>query len=315
MSVIIVSWNVWEWLASCLASLEGALGALKGEIILIDNASIDGTPKRVREAFPEVRLLINPVNQGFSAANNQGMAIAQGRYFFLLNPDTWVLDRAIELLVAFADGHPEAGAVGPQLLNPDGTVQSSRRRFPTFWTALFESTWWQPYAPHGILQRYYMLDRSDDETQEVDWVVGAAMLVRREAVEQVGPMDEGFFMYAEEMDWCRRMRAAGWKVFYHPQAKVIHYGGRSSDQVPAVQHLAFQQSKIRYFRKHHGRMAAAALRAFLIGQYLWQIAIEGFKAALGHKGAMRWKRIRIYMRVVQGLAANRNCVAGSSSRE
>jgi len=301
VSVIIVSWNVVEWLIPCLASVREGWGALRGEIIVVDNGSADGTPERVRAAFPEVRLWVNPVNRGFPAANNQGMALARGRYFFLLNPDTRVLDRAIESLVAFAEAHPEAGVVGPQLLNPDGTVQSSRRRFPTFWTALFESTWWQPYAPRGLLRRYYVLDRPDDAVQEVDWVTGAAMLVRREAAEQVGPMDEGFFMYAEELDWCRRMRAAGWRVFYFPHAKVIHYGGRSSDQVPALQHLAFQRSKIRYFRKYHGAAAAAALRAFLIGQYLWQIGLEGGKAALGHKRAMRRERLRVYAQVIRGL--------------
>ncbi len=301
VSVIVVSWNVWSWLAPCLRSIRQALGRLEGEIIVVDNASTDGTPERVREAFPEVRLLINPANRGFPAANNQGMAVARGRYFFLLNPDTVVLDQAIEELVTFADAHPDVGVVGPQLLNPDGSVQSSRRRFPTFWTALFESTWWQPWAPRSILTHYYVLDRPDHEIQEVDWVTGAAMLVRREVVERVGPMDEGFFMYAEELDWCRRIRQAGWRVFYYPPAKVIHYGGRSSDQVPALQHLAFQRSKIRYFRKHHGTWAAAALRAFLIAQYLWQIGVEGSKALLGHKPAMRRERMRIYMRVVQGL--------------
>ena len=301
VSVIVVSWNVWSWLAPCLRSIRQALGRLEGEIIVVDNASTDGTPERVREAFPEVRLLINPANRGFPAANNQGMAVARGRYFFLLNPDTIVLDQAIEELVTFADAHPDVGVVGPQLLNPDGSVQSSRRRFPTFWTALFESTWWQPWAPRSILAHYYVLDRPDHEIQEVDWVTGAAMLVRREVVERVGPMDEGFFMYAEELDWCRRIRQAGWRVFYYPPAKVIHYGGRSSDQVPALQHLAFQRSKIRYFRKHHGTWAAAALRAFLIAQYLWQIGVEGSKALLGHKPAMRRERMRIYMRVVQGL--------------
>ncbi len=301
VSVIVVSWNVWSWLAPCLRSIRQALGRLEGEIIVVDNASTDGTPERVREAFPEVRLLINPANRGFPAANNQGMAVARGRYFFLLNPDTVVLDQAIEELVTFADAHPDVGVVGPQLLNPDGSVQSSRRRFPTFWTALFESTWWQPWAPRSILAHYYVLDRPDHEIQEVDWVTGAAMLVRREVVERVGPMDEGFFMYAEELDWCRRIRQAGWRVFYYPPAKVIHYGGRSSDQVPALQHLAFQRSKIRYFRKHHGTWAAAALRAFLIAQYLWQIGVEGSKALLGHKPAMRRERMRIYMRVVQGL--------------
>lgn len=305
VSIIIVSWNVWRWLAPCLTSVREALGALKGEIIVVDNASTDGTLERVREMFPEVHLLTNPANQGFPAANNQGMAIAHGRYFFLLNPDTLVLDRAIEALVAFADARPKAGVIGPQLLNPDGTVQSSRRRFPTFWTALFESTWWQPYAPPGILRHYYVLDRPDHEIQEVDWVTGAAMLVRREVVEQVGPMDEGFFMYAEEMDWCRRIRAAGWQVFYYPWAKIIHYGGRSSDQVPAVQHLAFQRSKIRYFWKYHGPAVAAALRVFLIGQYLWQIGMEGAKAALGHKRGMRQERIGIYMQVIRGLLLTR----------
>ncbi|WP_448592045.1 glycosyltransferase family 2 protein [Thermoflexus hugenholtzii] len=310
VSVIVVSWNVWSWLAPCLRSIRQALGRLEGEIIVVDNASTDGTPERVREAFPEVRLLINPANRGFPAANNQGMAVARGRYFFLLNPDTVVLDQAIEDLVTFADAHPDVGVVGPQLLNPDGSVQSSRRRFPTFWTALFESTWWQPWAPRFILAHYYVLDRPDHEIQEVDWVTGAAMLVRREVVERVGPMDEGFFMYAEELDWCRRIRQAGWRVFYYPPAKVIHYGGRSSDQVPALQHLAFQRSKIRYFRKHHGPWAAAALQAFLIAQYLWQIGVEGSKALLGHKPAMRRERMRIYMQVVQGLLSTPSITQG-----
>lgn len=301
VSVIVVSWNVGGWLARCLASVREALRGLRGEIIVVDNASTDGTPEWVREAFPEVRLLVNPVNRGFPAANNQGMAIARGRYFFLLNPDTEVLGPALADLVAYADAYPDVGVVGPQLLNPDGTVQSSRRRFPTFWTALFESTWWQPWAPPRILRHYYVLDRPDDAVQEVDWVTGAAMLVRREVVERVGPMDEGFFMYAEELDWCRRIRGAGWRVVYYPLAKVIHYGGRSSGQVPALQHLAFQRSKIRYWRKHHGRGAAALLGAFLIGQYLWQIGLEGGKALLGHRRAMRRERIRIYREVVCGL--------------
>ena len=305
LSVIIVNWNVRDLLRRCLHSILASLPACQLEIIVVDNGSTDGSPEMVRTEFPQVHLMANPDNRGFTAANNQGLAVARGRYVLLLNPDTEVVGDALETLVAFADAHPDVGVVGPQLLNPDGTVQSSRRRFPTLATALLESTWLQPYAPRRLLARYYVLDRPDDEVQDVDWVTGAALMARREAVEQVGPLDEGFFMYSEELDWCRRFRAAGWQVVYLPTARVIHYEGKSSEQVLPARHIHFQTSKIRYFRKYHGPAAAEVLRLVLLSNYLWQIGVEGAKWLLGHKRPLRAERIAAYRQVVQSLVGCR----------
>lgn len=269
------------------------------EVIVVDNASTDGSAEMVQAEFPGVHLVANDENRGFPAANNQGLAVAQGRYIFLLNPDTEVLGDGLATMVAFADTHPDVGMLGPQLLNPDGSVQSSRRRFPTLATAFFESTWLQPYAPHRVLERYYVEDRPDDIVQEVDWVYGAAMMARREAIEQVGPMDEGFFMYSEELDWCRRFRGAGWRVVYLPTAQVVHHEGKSSEQIVAARHIHFQTSKVRYFRKHHGRVAGGVLRWFLLGNYVWQLGLEGAKWLLGHKRPLRARRIAAYRQVLQ----------------
>ncbi len=275
LSVLIVNWNVRDLLRRCLQSVLAPSLPDALEVIVVDNGSTDGSGEMVRTEFPQVHLIANPDNRGFTAANNQGLAVARGRYVLLLNPDTEVVGDALTTMVAFADAHPDVGVVGPQLLNPDGTVQSSRRRFPTLMTALFESTWLQPYAPRRLLTRYYVLDRPDDEIQDVDWVTGAALMARREAIEQVGPLDERFFMYSEELDWCRRFRAAGWRVVYLPTARVIHYEGRSSEQVLPARHIHFQTSKVRYFHKYHGPVAAEVLRLVLMGNYLGQIGLEG----------------------------------------
>ena len=299
LSIIIVNWNVRDLLRRCLLSLQTGSSSLRVEVIVVDNGSTDGSVEMVRAEFPQVHLIANPDNRGFPAANNQGIKIAQGRYVLLLNPDTEVLGDALATMVGFADDHPDVGVVGPQLVNPDGSVQSSRRRFPTLATAFFESTWLQPYAPRRLLERYYVLDRPDDEVQDVDWVTGAALMARREAIEQVGPMDEGFFMYSEELDWCRRFREAGWRVVYLPMAQIVHHVGKSSEQVLPARHIHFQTSKVRYFRKYHGPLAAEVLRWFLLGNYAWQLGLEAAKWVVGHKRPLRAQRIGAYWQVLR----------------
>jgi hypothetical protein len=252
----------------------------------------------VRENFPDVRIIANEDNRGFPAANNQGMAVAQGRHILLLNPDTEIVGGALARMVTFADQHPDVGMVGPQLLNPDGTIQPSRRRFPTLATAVLESTWLQPYAPRQLLARYYVSDQPTDIVQQVDWITGAAMLARRTAVDQVGPMDEDFFMYSEELDWCRRFAQSGWRVVYLPTAQIIHRVGKSSEQAVGARHIHFQTSKVRYFRKYHGALAAKALRWFLLMNYVWQLIVEGAKWLVGHRRPLRAQRIAAYRQVL-----------------
>lgn len=300
LSIVIVSWNVRDLLRACLESIRAtAPDDLALEIIIVDNGSTDGTSEMLRQSFPWVRLIEAGRNLGFSGGNNLGLASSAGRYVLLLNPDTLVLDDALRRMLAYMETHPEVGALGPQLLNEDGTVQSSRRRFPTLWTAVFESTWLQPIAPRRLLDHYYMRDHADDESVEVDWVQGAALLVRREAVAQTGGLDEGFFMYSEELDWQKRIKAAGWRIVYYPEAQIVHYGGKSSEQVIAQRHIYFQSSKVRYFHKHHGWVAGIIVRTILLANYGWQLGLEAAKWLVGHKRPLRIERIRAYWAVLR----------------
>jgi GT2 family glycosyltransferase len=305
LSIVIVSWNVNDLLRRCVRSVmdslsSGRQGGLAWQLIVVDNASSDGTVEMLRQEYPQVELIANQGNLGFTAGNNQGISLSDGRYVLLLNPDTEVVEDALWQMVGYMDQHDRVGALGPQLLYPDGTVQSSRRRFPGLDTAFLEGTFLQPLFPNsGILRRYYVRDRADDETQEVDWLVGACLLVRRAALEEVGSLDERFFMYSEELDWCYRAKTRGWKVVYLPTARVIHHEGRSSEQVPPVRHVQFQRSKVLFFRKHHGGWRAEALRYYLLATYLWQATLESLKWLVGHKRPLRQQRVATYWQVLR----------------
>jgi len=191
------------------------------------------------------------------------------------------------------------GIVGPYTHNTDGSYQSSRRRFPTLATAFFESTWLQALAPKSILDRFYVNDAPPDQTLDVDWVQGSALMARREVYTQIGGLDEGYIMYSEELDWCRRAKNAVWRVVYLAQAHIVHHGGKSSDQVVARRHILFQQSKLRYFRKYHGTVAAQSLRVFLLLNYAIQLGIESAKGLIGHKRALRQERVQQYLQVLR----------------
>jgi GT2 family glycosyltransferase len=275
-------------------------GALNVKVIVVDNASTDGSQEMVRQHFTTVHLIASDTNLGFTRGNNVGIAESKGRYILLLNPDTEVVGDALSKMIGYMDRHRDVGALGPKVLFPDGRVQSSRRRFPTLATALLESTVVQPWLPRNrILARYYIADQSDDQEQDVDWVIGACMLIRRETWDQVGSLDEAFFMYSEELDWCRRAKAAGWRVVYIPNATIIHHEGQSSIQVVPARHIYFQSSKVYYFRKHHGVLAAEGLRAFLLTSYVYQLILESTKWLIGHKRPLRRERVAAYLRLLR----------------
>jgi GT2 family glycosyltransferase len=303
LSIVIVSWNVAELLERCLESIDAALarpGAPDTEIIVVDSASSDDTVRRVHSGFPHVRLISLKENLGYVRGNNIGVEVSAGQYILLLNPDTEILDDALAEMVSFLNEHPEAGIVGPHTLNTDGTHQSTRRRFPTLLTGIFESTWLQPLAPRSVLDAYYVRDVSDDApVAEVDWVQGSALMTRREVFESVGFLDDGYVMYSEELDWCRRARLKGWKVYYLGTARIIHHGGQSTAQAPARTQIHFHQSKLRYFRKFHGKSAAQFLRVILLLNYTIQLVIEALKHLLGHKRALRRERIHAYLQVLR----------------
>lgn len=296
LSIIIVNWNTRDLLRACLRSLP--LTDPASEIIVVDSASADGSADMVRAEFPAVTLIASPDNLGYSRGNNVGLARSQGDFVFILNPDTQVAPHALPHLLAALHADPQVGVVGPLLRYPDGSVQASRRRFPTLLTLFLESTWAQGLAPRTVLDHFYARDLPADQPAEVDWLVGAALLVRRTAYAAVGGLDETFFMYSEELDWCRRLKQAGWRVRHVPTAEVMHFEGRASAQVPAATHIRFNASKVRYTEKYHGRAWASVLRLWLLAQFAAQCGVEAAKWLVGHKRPLRAQRLGIYAQVL-----------------
>jgi GT2 family glycosyltransferase len=303
LSIIVVTWNVKDLLRECLLSLVGGNHApLSTEIIVVDCASTDSSVNMVRDEFPQVLLIASDKNLGYARGNNTGAEAAQGRYLLLLNPDTVVSPKTLPRLVGFMETTTSAAAVGPQLLWPDGSIQSSRRRFPTRGSLFWESTLLGQWFPNNRYdRRYHLLDRSPDHLQQVDWVVGAAILIRREAWRQVGVIDETFFMYFEETDWCHRCADAGWEIYYLPEAQVIHHEGKSSEQVIADRTIRFQRSKLRYTQKYFGTGWASTLRIFLWVTFIIQWAEETAKWLIGHRRTLRRERMTAYRQVLRVL--------------
>lgn len=257
LSAIVVSWNTRDLLRSCLQSIRDTAGDLDHEVLVVDNASSDGSAEMVSREFPEARLIVNTRNVGFAGANNQAIAVAEGRYCLLLNSDAVLLPGAAASLVWYLERHPEAAAAGAQLRNPDGSFQWSYADYPSLGGELLLAT-----KLAGLIRPAYpSYPESASQTERTaDWVSGACMLVRRSAIEQVGPLDEGYFMYTEETDWCYRMRQAGWSVGYVPEAKALHWGGQSASAAPERKRSQVYRSKWRFFQKHRGRLTAGAFR-------------------------------------------------------
>jgi GT2 family glycosyltransferase len=258
VSVLIVSWNTCDLLRDCLQSVYAGSGGATCEIIVIDNGSTDGSPEMVRREFGDVKLIANPDNLGFAAANNLGMTLATGRYVLLLNSDTIVLDNAIVTSVAHADRHPDAAVVGCRILNPDLSLQHSCFMFPSILNLLLFSTYLYRLFPNNrFFGREQMTWWKRDDAREVDVVTGCYMLVRKEAIDDVGPMDDRFFMYYEETDWCFRFKSKGWKNRFTPAAEIIHIGGASAVKLGAQRARIKNRSFVRYIFKHWSKPRAA----------------------------------------------------------
>ena len=258
VSVIIVSWNTQDILRNCLRSIYEQGGDVDFEVIVIDNASTDGSAEMVRKDFPQVILIENSENRGFAAANNQGIAIIKGRYVLLLNSDTIILDNAIDKTLYFADAHPESAVVGCRVLNPDRTLQRTCFMFPSILNMLLSSTYlYKLFPKNKFFGREQMAwwDRSD--VREVEVVTGCFMLIRQKAIQQVGTMDEQFFMYGEETDLCYRFRQAGWKVMFTPVCEIIHLGGQSSRQKRSKMILQLRGSILLFMKKHNSSLKYA----------------------------------------------------------
>jgi len=259
LSIIIVSWNVKKVLIDCLRSIEENPASEPFEVVLVDNASSDGTVKSIRDKFPDVVVIANSQNRGFAAANNQGIEKARGEYIFLLNPDTIVQLNSLNILIEFMDKNEDVGICGPQLLNQDGTVQPSVRGFPTFRGALYRHTAFRHLRIFKNEYKKWLMKGFDHKTQtDVDQVMGAALMVRRSVIDRIGVMDERFFMYYEEVDLCYRIKQAGWRIVFTPEAKITHLGGKSSGQMPVRKRIMMLTSLLKFFRKHRSKGVTAA---------------------------------------------------------
>ncbi len=287
VSIIIVNYNVREFLRQSLLSLRQALAALSAEVFVVDNASSDGSVDMVRQEFPEVRLITNRENVGFAAANNQALRQAHGRLVVLLNPDTVVQEDTFVAIRDFMNTHPDTGMVGCKVLNPDGTLQlACRRSFPTPWVAFTRLSGLSRLFPKSRwFGRYNLTYLPEDETAEVEAISGSFMAVRREAFAQVGMLDEAFFLYGEDLDWCFRMRQSGWKIHYFPGTQIVHFKGESAKQSGFDNLRLFYQAMGLFVRKHFRPDASAVFSKrkpangplgaslFLLSYWLLHVAI------------------------------------------
>jgi len=277
VSVVVVNWNTRELLEDCLASVFQSSPGLDMEVIVVDNASHDGSAEMVAAKYPDVMLLSNSDNVGFARANNQAFAVARGRYLLMLNSDCIVRHAAFEVLIDYMDAHPEAGACGPMLLNADGTLQPSWAAAPSVWS---EARYFHDRRVGG---KDYSLLCPDGlgkiEPFGVGWCGGACLVVRREAAEKVGVLDKGYFMYCEETDWCMRIRAAGWEVVFVPQARVVHLGGGSSRATPLATRLRMERSRLRLLWKFGGwtRALLPGLAVLILARVMAGMVVKGVR--------------------------------------
>lgn len=273
VSVIILNWNTRDMLADCLDTVIKNVGNLTLKLIVVDNASTDGSQTMLQQRFPQVHLISNQTNVGFARGNNQGMAVSQGRYALLLNSDAFITPGSLEALLQLADTQPRAGIVGAQLRNADSTFQASYTPFPNLWQEFMILSG----LGRLVYDRWYP-SRGPEEAkgpQVVDYVEGACLLVRLEAFRDTQGLDEGFFMYAEEVDWCYTMRQKGWQVWYQPEAKIIHLGGGSSQGRRTQRESDLYRSRLRFFRKHYGDMPTYLLKLQIYGLTAVKIVANG----------------------------------------
>jgi len=256
ISFIIVNWNTRDILINCLNSIYKTAGDIDYEICVVDNNSTDGSQEAIRKHFPEVNLIENNTNTGFAHANNQAIKIMQGRFALLLNSDAILQEGAVRNLLSFMDDFPGAGIAGAQLLNDDGSKQNSIDNFPSLETEVFNKSILRFFFPN----KYPGKSRSYQSPIEVDSVIGACMMVREEAMGEVGIFDEDYFIFLEETDWCFRMHKNGWKVYHVPDARVIHLSGHSKKKSPWESQIEYYKSLYMFFRKNRGAVSYIILR-------------------------------------------------------
>ncbi len=286
LSIIIVNWNTKNFLLQCLESVYSMLKGIEMEVFVVDNGSIDGSVVAAKERFPEVKFIQNEMNLGFARANNQALHHAKGKYLLLLNPDTQVKEGAIERLISFMDAHPEAGGAGAQLLNADGSKQNSIANFPSLATELLNKSLLRFLFPEAFPGK----GRDYLEPIEVDSVIGACMIVRRDAIEQVGLLDEDYFLFLEETDWCYRMKRAGWKIYHVPQAEIYHFQGKGAEREKERARAEYYRSRYHFFKKNRGSLQWFVLLIGSVIKLIVESVIIGVACLFTFFAIKKWRR-------------------------
>jgi GT2 family glycosyltransferase len=262
LSIVIICWNDWEIISECLRSIYEGTRSTECEVIVSDNGSSDGSVRLIRENFPRVRLIQNGANLRFSKANNVGIQASRGEYILILNPDTVIHDGALDSWVAFADAHPEAGAFGCRVLNPDGSYQHPARPFPTIWRAWVAALYLRPlaYFSTAFISDTYTGWQGETE-RPIDWQSGCGVMLRADLLKRLGGFDEQFFYYYEEVDLCHRVWDAGYPILYTPEVTITHLGGQSSTKrFPVAFELDKYRNRYRYFYKYYGQRGVRSCR-------------------------------------------------------
>ena len=292
VSVVIVNWNTKDLLHQTLQTLYKNTHGITFETIVVDNGSSNGSVDMVRKLWKQVKLIQLPENKGFTVANNEGFDKAKGRFILLLNSDTIVTPTTLPGMVRFLETHPDAGCVGCKHLNPDKTLQRSMDNFPSLlndflsYTELHRLQIFQP-----LLKKKFAWWSDYDKVCEVDWVNGSCMMVRREAIKEIGGLDETFFIYAEEIDWCYRMKEHGWKVYFTPEATIIHIGGQAMNRAANKRIVLKYKGQYRFYRKHYSIFKYIALRIIVTLIVMVRIAILCMMYLLPKKLKKRWELI------------------------
>lgn len=290
ISVIIVSWNARAYLQNCLDSIRKNSNSLVHEIIVVDNASSDGSPEMVEKLFPDVMLIRSQENLGFARANNKGIERASGDYLALVNSDVIVHAQCFERLAGFLDENKRVGLIGPKVIGGDGHLQRSCRRLPSLWNLTCRALMLdQLLSRHAFFSGFEMRHWNHDEMAEVEVLSGCFWLARRSAVAEVGVLDERFFFYAEDLDWCKRFRDANWKLTFVPTASATHFGGGSSSNAPLKYSIEMLKANLAYWQKHHGGIGRAAFYGTALLHHFVRFVMRGLRqivrgsAANNHK--------------------------------
>lgn len=296
LTIVIVNWNTKGILEECLHSTLNGIQGMSAEVIVVDNGSEDGSPEMVRREFPEVQLIANAENLGFAAANNQAIEVAKGKHVLLLNSDTLVLGDVLPRSLAYMETHPEVGVMGCRVLNTDRSVQLTCSRIPTLTNLFLLTTGLFRLKTPKFCGRYQLLDWDRDSERDVETVTGCFMLVRRAALDDVGLLDETFFFYGEETDWCKRFAVHGWKLRFAPVGEIVHHGSLSSRACNHRRDLMLSEGILRYHRKHSGVFATALawcmLATFNTSRFVyWQIAAYFGKAEYATDRARHFRNV------------------------